>query len=58
MEKHMKNALKLISLLMILGLALVSCGAPGAKTQADIDYKKTMNDILPKWRKRSSPYQV
>jgi RND family efflux transporter MFP subunit len=46
MEKHMKNALKLISLLMILGLALVSCGAPGAKTQADIDYKKTMNDII------------
>jgi RND family efflux transporter MFP subunit len=46
MEKHMKNALKLISLLMILGLALVSCGAPGAKTEADIDYKKTMNDII------------
>jgi multidrug efflux pump subunit AcrA (membrane-fusion protein) len=46
MEKKMnKNSLKLIALLMIIALALVSCGAPGAKPSANVDYKKTANEV-------------
>ncbi len=41
----MKNTVKLISFLMIISFVLISCGAPGAKPAAEIDYKKTMNDI-------------
>ena len=41
-----KNSLKLITLLMIIALALVSCGAPGEKTKAvDVNYGKTAHDI-------------
>ena len=42
-----KPFLKTLTLLTIAAVALVSCGAPGAKPAAvDVDYKKTMNDIV------------
>lgn len=43
----MKNFMKIFSLLMIVSLVLISCGAPGAQgpQAADVDYKQTANEI-------------
>lgn len=42
----MKRSLKLITLLMIISLVLVSCGAPGGKPAAvAVDYSKTATEI-------------
>ncbi len=41
----MKHSLKIISLIIIAGLILVSCGAPGAKPTVKVDYNKTVENI-------------
>jgi len=41
----MKQHVKFLTFLMILAFVLVSCGAPGAKTDAVIDYSKTASNI-------------
>ncbi|MFA6618207.1 MAG: efflux RND transporter periplasmic adaptor subunit [Candidatus Neomarinimicrobiota bacterium] len=41
----MRTSLKTITFLMIIGMLLVSCGAPGEKAKTNIDYKKTADKV-------------
>jgi len=41
----MKSSFKFITLFMVIGLFLVSCGAPGGKTAEEVDYTRTVTDI-------------
>ena len=41
----MKLSLKFITLFMIIGIFLVSCGAPGGKSAEEVDYSRTATDI-------------
>jgi len=45
MENNMRTSLKTITFLMIIGMLLVSCGAPGEKAKTNIDYKKTADKV-------------